>query len=325
MTLPDRLLSWEQDPIQTEVIQVRSPAVTAVIPTHNRPEQMKRALESVLQQDYDGQIEVVLVFDAEAPYLPDVNVPAGRTVIPIVNTRSRGLAGARNSGITAAHHDFVAFLDDDDWWMPGKLAAQMPLFEGRPDTLLVGTAMTLDDGEHRYERLIPVEKVTHLALLRDRMAGLHSSTFIFRRDALLGPLGLVDEDLPGSYGEDYDLLLRASDIGGIAVVNEPLVSVTWSQNSYFFGRWGAYAEGLEYLFRRHAGFAADRRAHARLAGQIAFARASNGDLRTARGWVWASVRRDPGQIKSWLALAISLRLMSADWVARTVQRLGKGI
>lgn len=299
------------------------PAVTAVIPTHARPVQMRRALESVLAQDYDGEIEVIVVFDAEEPILPDVVIPEHRSVTAITNQRTRGLAGARNSGILAATNDYVAFLDDDDWWLPGKLTAQMGLF--MPDVLLVGSAMILDDGERQHERLIPVAEVTHRALLRDRMAGLHSSTFVFRRTALLGSLGLVDEDLPGSYGEDYDLLLRTSRIGRIAVANTPLVSVTWSQNSYFFGKWGAYAEGLEYLLDTHTGFRKDRQAHARIAGQIAFARASNGDYRVARHWVRESVYQDASQVKAWLALAISLRLMSAGWVTRTVQRLGKGI
>lgn len=302
---------------------VTLPAVTAVIPTHNRPVQMRRALESILTQDYDGEIEIIVVFDAEDPYLPDVEIPPQRSVTTITNERSRGLAGARNSGILAATYDYVAFLDDDDWWMPNKLTAQMVLFDA--EVLLVGSAMVLDDGERRHERLVPVDEVTHAALLRDRMAGLHSSTFVFRRDAMLGALGLVDEDLPGSYGEDYDLLLRTSRLGRIAVENTPLVSVTWSQNSYFFGKWGAYAEGLEYLLETHPGFRQDPQAHARIAGQIAFARASHGDYRVARGWVKESVRRDPSQVKAWLALAISLRLMSAGWVTRTVQRLGKGI
>lgn len=301
------------------------PAITAVIPTHNRPEQMKRALESVLAQDYAGPIEVIIVFDAEEPYLPDVEIPATRTVITTVNQRSRGLAGARNSGIDAASHDYVAFLDDDDWWRPGKLTAQMPLFEGRPDVLLVGTAIVLDDGERLHERLIPVGEVTHEVLLRDRIAGLHSSTFVFRKAALQGAVGMVDEELPGSYGEDYDLLLRTTRVGAIGIVNEPLVSVTWSQNSYFFGKWGAYAEGLEYLLQAHPGFLRDKKAHGRIAGQIAFARASNGERPVARRWARTALRNDPTQAKAWLTLAISYRLMSASWVARTAQRFGKGI
>ncbi|QLQ09787.1 MAG: glycosyltransferase family 2 protein [Nocardioidaceae bacterium] len=302
-----------------------APPVTVVIPTHNRPEAMRRALESVLSQDYAGEIEVFVVFDAEEPYRPDVEVPSGRSLTVMANGRSRGLAGGRNTGILAASHDFVAFLDDDDYWLEGKLTAQMPLFDQGAEVLLVGTAMYLDDGERRHDRLIPVDEVTHAALLRDRMAGLHSSTFVFRRSALLGELGLVDEDLPGSYGEDYDLLLRTSSVGVIRVVNRPFVSVSWSRDSYFFGRWGAYAEGLSYLFQSHPGFETDRKAHARIAGQISFARAANGDRGEAWRWSKASLRRDPSQVKAWLALLVASRLVSAEQVVKLVQRAGKGI
>ncbi len=300
------------------------PAVSAVIPTHNRPELMQRALESVLTQDYAGEIEVIVVFDACEPFMPPVTVPERRSVRTTVNHRSRGLAGARNTGIHEAAHDYVAFLDDDDYWFPGKLTAQMERFDDPSAPVLVGTAMVVDDGKQTHERLVPMESVGHADLLRDRMAGLHSSTFVFKKAALLGSVGLVDEDLPGSYGEDYDLLLRTALVAPVAVVNRPLVSVTWGQ-SFFFGKWGAYADGLTYLLENHPGFTDDRKAHGRIASQIAFARAAHGERRVARSWVRRSLRNDPTQIKAWLALGISLRLLSAPAVVRLVQRMGKGI
>jgi glycosyltransferase involved in cell wall biosynthesis len=241
------------------------------------------------------------------------------------NLRRPGLAGARNTGIVEASHDYVAFLDDDDYWLPGKLQAQMLRFEAKPDAVLVGTAMVVDDGERTHERLVPLDVVHQDDLFQDRMAGLHSSTFVFRRDALLGPVGLVDEDLPGSYGEDYDLLLRTSAVAPVEVVNEPLVSVTWSGQSYFFGKWSAYADGLQYLLETHPGFRRHRKAHGRIASQIGFARAAAGERRAALRWVRESLRADPTQVKAWLALGISLRLLSAAWVVRVVQRMGKGI
>ena len=166
--------------------------------------------------------------------------------------------------------------------------------------------MVVDDGERTHERLVPMETVGHADLLRDRMAGLHSSTFVFDKSALLGPVGMVDENLPGSYGEDYDLLLRTALVAPISVVNRPLVSVSWTPGqSYFFGKWGAYADGLEYLLKTHEGFRGDRKAHGRIASQISFARAASGERRVVaalgargaaprphgrsrRGWRWAS-------------------------------------
>jgi glycosyltransferase involved in cell wall biosynthesis len=303
----------------------RRPPVTAVIPTHNRPQLMQRALESVLSQEYDGEIEVIVVFDASDPFDPPVTVPVDRSVRTVLNQRSRGLAGARNTGIVLAQHDYVAFLDDDDYWLPGKLEAQMERFTQQPRPVLVGTAMLVDDGQRTHERLVPMENVGHADLLRDRMAGLHSSTFVFAKAALQGPVGMVDENLPGSYGEDYDLLLRTALVAPVAVVNKPLVSVSWAGQSYFFGKWGAYADGLQYLLAQHPGFQDDDKAHGRITAQIAFARAASGDRAVARRWVLRSLRHDPRQIKAWLALGISLRLLAAGPVVRLVQRMGKGI
>ncbi len=301
-----------------------SPPVTAVVPTHNRPEMMRRAVQSIVSQEYPGAIEVVIVFDACPEDAPEVDLPSNRTVRTVSNQRTRGLAGARNTGIDLASHDYVAFLDDDDYWLDGKLSAQMERFAQAPSPVLVGSAMVADDGARTHDRLVPLEVVGHADLLRDRMAGLHSSTFVFRTETLRS-IGMVDEHLPGSYGEDYDLLLRTAKAGVIAVVNRPLVSVNWSGQSYFFGRWAAYADGLTYLLEAHPEFALDARAFGRIQSQIAFARAAAQERRAGRRWALRALRSNPRQIKAWLALAISLRLLSTSFVVRTVQRMGKGI
>jgi len=199
--------------------------VTAVVPTHRRPELMREAVESIIDQDYPGLVEIIVVFDDCPVELPDLRTGPARTLRAVANTRVPGLAGARNSGILAASHDFVAFLDDDDTWLPGKLSAQMPIFEHHAEVRLVGSAMRVDDGRRTHTRLVPSEVVSHDDLVRNRLAGLHSSSFVFRRDALVDEVGLIDEQLPGAYGEDYDVLLTTSALGPIRLVNEPLVSV----------------------------------------------------------------------------------------------------
>jgi hypothetical protein len=286
---------------------------------------MKRAVQSVLDQSYEGDIEILVVFDACEPILPDVDLPSNRTLRALVNERSRGLAGGRNTGILAAAHDFVAFLDDDDHWMPEKLARQMAAFDAHEDAILVGTAMIVDDGERTHERLVPSEIVTHRDLLHNRLAGLHSSSFVFRRDAFFGALGLVDEKLPRSYGEDYDMLLRTAAITPIVVVNEPLVGVMWKGQSFFFGQWAVYAEALQFLLAKHPEFGSSRTAVARIESQVAFALAASGQRAAARVWATRSLSHDPRQVKAYLAIAIALRLVTADRIARTVQRFGKGI
>ena len=301
------------------------PPVTAVIPTHRRPELLQQAVQSVVDQDYPGQIEIIVVFDACTPDLPRVDTGPSRTLRAVVNERVRGLAGARNSGILTATHDFVAYLDDDDTWLPDKLSAQMPLFERHPDVRLVGSAMRVDDGRQTRDRLVPSDVVTRDDLVRSRLAGLHSSSFVFRRKALLDEIGLMDEQLPGAYGEDYDVLLTTADLGPIRLVNRPLVSVRWQGQSYFFGRWAAYAEALTYLLAKHDVIADDPDGLARIRSQIAFALAAGEQRREARRVARQALRHDRTSMRAWLALAISWRLVSADTVGRVANRFGKGI
>lgn len=299
--------------------------VSAVIPTHNRPELMKQAVESVNKQSWEGQIEIIVVFDACPVELPEVDLLPGRNLIGIANTRSRGLAGARNSGIIAASHDFVAFLDDDDTWTSEKLTKQIRRFSAVKDAVLVGSAMTVTDGTTDIDRLVERETLTHEDFLRNRHPGLHSSSLLIRRDLLLGTLGLIDEDLPRSYGEDYDLLLRASALGRVEVVNEPLVRALWNGQSYYFGQWADYARALSYLLDKHPDFAEHPRWLARIEAQIAFALASSGQRSDARVWARRALRHDLRQPKAVLAAMISRGLISTDTVTKMARRLGRGI
>ncbi|MGO0577074.1 glycosyltransferase family 2 protein [Ornithinimicrobium panacihumi] len=300
------------------------PAVTVVVPTHNRPEMMTRAVRSVVDQDYDGEIEVVIVFDACEPFVPDVPTSTTRTLRTRTNRRARGLAGARNSGIAAASHDLVAFLDDDDAWQPGKLRAQVEVLRRHPEAVLVGTAIEVQAVDRTHLRLVPHDPVTHAHLLHDRLPGLHSSSFLFRKEVLTD-IGMVDEQLPGSYGEDYDLLLRTARAGAIRVVNEPLTVVTWQGQSFFFGKWAQYADALEWMLDRHPEFRSSPRAVGRIESQIAFARSAAGQRALGRRWAVRALRHHPRQPKAALAWGIGAGLLRTGWVVRVVQRMGKGI
>lgn len=302
------------------------PGVSAVVPTHRRPELMRIAVESVLAQDYPGDIEVIVVFDGCDVELPAVTKRPGRSLRGVRNERTRGLAGARNTGIVAAKHDFVAFLDDDDAWLPTKLTAQMEVFDTDDTVALVGTAMrVVHDGRSSHTRLVPKPEVTFDDLIGDRLAGLHSSSFVFRRATLIDDIGMIDEKLPGSYGEDYDVLLRTAHHGPIRVVNEPLVAVRWSGQSYFYGQWNTYAEALQYLLAQHPEFASQPRAHARVKSQIAFALAAGGQRAAARPWARQALSSQSTNMRAWLALLVSVRLAHPGLIARAANAVGKGV
>ncbi len=105
------------------------PHVSVVIPTYHRPRLVERAVRSALQQTLDS-IEVIVVVDGldEATFATLARIDDARMKI-VRPQRTLGNAGARNAGVQQARGQWVAFLDDDDLWMPEKLAAQVQLAE----------------------------------------------------------------------------------------------------------------------------------------------------------------------------------------------------
>src|SRR5437868_1745643 len=91
-----------------------NPSVTAAVPTRDRPELLRRAVRSILDQDYDGDVHCLIVFDGGDPVPVEVPTSQRRSLRTLTNLRTPGLAGARNTGILEADGDLVAFCDDDD-------------------------------------------------------------------------------------------------------------------------------------------------------------------------------------------------------------------
>jgi len=163
------------------------------------------------------------------------------------------------------------------------------------------------------------------ALLRSRLTELHPSTFLIRRAALVEGIGLVDEEIPGSYGEDYEFLLRAARRAPLVNVTEPYVLVRWHKRSYFAQRWETISTALQWLLGRYPEFAGEPRGEARIAGQIAFAHAALGQRRESVRWVRRTLRRNPREPRAYLALAVAGRAVRADTVLRKLHQRGRGI
>jgi glycosyltransferase involved in cell wall biosynthesis len=301
--------------------------VSVVIPTRDRPVLLRRAVESVLAQDVvrsgDVAVEVVVVFDGTEPdHALPVEHPTVRTM---TNARTPGLAGSRNTGILAARGELVAFCDDDDEWEPAKLGAQLEALAADPTTEMVTTAMVVDFRGRLSVRRAGRDTVDHAALLRSRMAMLHSSSFLIRREALLDGIGLVDETLPRSMAEDWDLLLRAARRHPIRHVDEPLVRVTWGGSSYFADQWQDRNDARLWLLHHHPEMARDRRGAALTYGKLAFGCAAL--RRRGEGWRWIgrALRTDWREPRAYLAAAVLLRLVRWQAVVAVLNRRGHGI
>lgn len=300
------------------------PHVSVIIATRDRPQLLARAVEAVLGQDYPGPIECVIVFDQTEPDMAQARSDERRAVIVTVNDRTPGLAGARNAGAEASSGEILAFCDDDDEWLPAKLSRQVArLAETGADVVVSG--IHVNYGDKIITRVPGPDDVTPAQLLRRRVMEAHPSTVVVRREAFFGPIGPVDEKIPGSYGEDYDWILRAAAAGPIGVVPEPLVTVLWGRTSHFNRRWQTIADALKYLLDKHPRFADDRRGLARVQGQIAFAHAALGERAEARAWALRTLRGSWRERRAYLALLVSLRLLTADRVLRLAHATGRGI
>jgi hypothetical protein len=299
------------------------PRVTAIIPTRDRPEALRRAVRSVLEQRYDGEIECLVIFDRREPVPPDVEVPERRSLVLGNNLRRGGLAGTRNTGALMATGEYVAFLDDDDEWHADKLQRQIEALRRAPEASMATCGIVLSSGGSTHTRIPSRDRVTLEDLTTSRRAEVHSSSLLMRRDTFLERIGMIDEEIPGSYGEDYDILLRAAKIAPIVAVREPLVRVSWAV-SYFNDRWQTMIEAIHYHLDKHPELKTPRNL-ARMYGRLAFAHAASGERREARAWARRSIALNWRQPRGYLTYLIAWGVLKPMWVVRLAHAIGRGV
>lgn len=309
------------------------PSIGVVIPTRTRPRLLAHALNSVLAQDYPGPLRVVVVYD-QVP--PDRGLARGgdRPVTVIANWRRPGLIGARDTGILALDTDLVAFCDDDDRWLPGKLSAQVRALEDEPGAEFSTCAIEVQYRGRRSIRLAGRTRITRDQLLVSRRAMLHPSGFLVRRASLIeigpdgiGPdgIGLFAEDAPSEDAADWDLLLRAANRTPIVHVDEPLVRVLWSHTSRFSYEYDSKIDSLEWLLDRHPEIAECAPGAARVYGQMACWSAARGDRRAALRFTRQAVRHNWREPRAAIALAAASRVVRVESVLEALHRHGHGI
>ena len=184
--------------------------VSVVIPVFNRAHTLHRAIDSVRMQDVTDW-ELIVVDDGSTDGSTDIPVSYGDARIRLIrHDTNRGAAAARNTGVQAARGRYVAFLDSDDEWLPGKLRVQLDAMErgaDAPQALCTGFLLHREKTGHRSRRH-PQADGTWFETMLDGCYVSPGSTLMVRRDcfAAVGPL---DETLPRL--EDWDWLLRCME------------------------------------------------------------------------------------------------------------------
>lgn len=303
-------------------------SVSVVIATRDRPQLLRRAIDAVLAQEHDAPLEIVVVFDRSEPDTgladhPEVVGRDDRRIVVTTNVCSPGLAGARNSGVAAAAHSWIAFCDDDDEWLAGKLTAQFAAIAETPGARVATTGVLIHFEGEDTARIPDPSALTFEGFLNDRMTEVHPSATLASAE-LVAELGDVDETIPGGYGEDYDWLLRAARLSPFAVAPEPLVRVHWHGSSFFFEKWKTIDDALEFLVEKYPEFHDQPAGLARIRGQQAIARGAMRQRREAVRTAIETARLRPTEKRAPVALLIAAGV-PASTILKTAHKFGKGL
>lgn len=195
--------------------------ISIVLATKNGSKYISKAIESVQAQSRQDW-ELIIVDDGSTDNVVDIvrsYIATDSRIKLIQNPENLGLAKSLNVGLRAAQGEYIARLDDDDYWIdPNKLDAQVKFFESHPDHVLLAT--WYKDYDEAGNLLQPLEPPTDDKTLRRMLLARNPfghSTVMMRRKPVMG-LGGYDESLSKSYTEDWDLWIRLGLIGKFAIL-----------------------------------------------------------------------------------------------------------
>ena len=194
-------------------------SVSVIIPTFNRKEQLRHALDSVLEQN-DADYEVIVVDDGSADGTNEM-IQDEYPDIQYYFQENAGPASARNTGISKAAHEWLAFLDSDDIWLPDKLKTQAAFFLNESAYKICQTEeIWIRNGKrvnpmhkHKKPAGLIYEACLKLCLISPSSVMLHRS--------ILEDVGLFDEFYPAC--EDYELWLRITSKYPVGKIEQPHV------------------------------------------------------------------------------------------------------
>ncbi len=313
------------------------PTVSVVIPTRNRAAYILQALESVFAQTY-RDYEVVVVDDGsedETAELLQPLVKAGK--LRYIAQAAAGASAARNRGVEEARGAYIAFLDSDDLFKPGKLEKQVALFKRQPELGFVHCWFSKFDDSGRDLGLRDTSRFDgqiYPAMLQEWDVLMAMPCMLMRKEALQKAGGF---DPAMRWGEDLDLWRRIARRHPVGLVREALVGVRVHASNVSGQRREAVSHFERYLEKAFAddpglGATFRRQAYARL--YTSFARnllgeGHTGDMRLARQLCGQALVAWPlawGAVAPWLAsfMPSSLRQRLAAWVRRRRYGLERG-
>lgn len=273
-----------------------APRVSVCVVTYNHASYIRQCLESVLTQRDVRELEILVGVDVStdgtAGLVEELSARHPDIIRPFFHVQRQGAAGNVKYLLARAEGEFIAHLDGDDAWLPGKLCAQLALFERHPEAIAAYcNALVIEarpDGAllGRFSDA-PSGLLTREQLLR-RGNFLNNSSLLFRARARPALQALPEEYL------DFQSHLTLASLGPLAYTAEPLVLYRWSTPGSLVSQANArvrelYWQALESVPQQDVAPAVRRAAHADFLRRVAFRSVRTRQISLWRAW-WPRVK-----------------------------------
>lgn len=268
-------------------MQDQPPLVSVVIPTLDRPHLLGRAIRSVLAQSYPS-FEVWVIDDSAAESARQVAEGFGDQRIKYVRNTRKGANPARNLGIRLSRGRYVAFLDDDDEWLPEKLERQVGLLQ-RSDASTGGAFCHFRyiDPEKGFSKVVRVPGHNSLEDSLAAMGQMGTTSTIMVKKEVFDAVGAFDEGFPAL--QDAEMVMRISQRYRLASVPQVLVKYYATKISITKNPFNKVEAHL-LLMRRYGGLLQSRRFLAYYFRVVGILLCSRGHMAKGRRYLISSLR-----------------------------------
>jgi glycosyltransferase involved in cell wall biosynthesis len=275
------------------------PKVSVILTTYRRQSLLARSIQSVIDQTM-GDWELIIVDDEPSEETRRIVASFGDNRIQyLAHEHNRGLCAARNTGIRAATASYLGFLDDDDEFLPEKLAKQLAVIEQAENEIGIVSCyeqIVGADGS-MTARAIDLRGDMHPRLLQQDLVRMQ--LLLVRRECF-DMVGLFDERL--SAHDDYDMILRLSRRYRFSTVPEALVRIHETAGSMSKDVRNRI-EAIEIMMRTHPEFRERPRVRSRWEVRLARHHAQLADADGWRRHLVLALRANPTNAVAWSALA----------------------
>ncbi len=283
------------------------PILSVIIPTYNRRGSLEKTISTVLSQTFEDY-KLIIIDDAGTDDTEDyVRSIKHKHVDYIKHGENLGPSEARNTGIKKCDTKYIAFIDDDDEWLPQKLEKQLKTIEScDPDYGAVYTGYYwIDKDSNKLLKTVLPEKhgSIYSDLLYDNCITGSDSTIFVKRECFEN-VGLFDSGL--RYGEDWEMWLRIADKYKYSYVGEPLAII----NDHDYNHSKIHLniiKGIDILTAKYKNdYMKNPRAHSNCLYKKGLAYCQLGEVKKGRGLLFDAIKLYPYNSRYYFYFTLSL-------------------